>query len=311
MNNIGIIGGTSPLGISIIDFVNNNFNDFYTITSSYRKNKYIPEKLQKNQNNIKWIKVDFCNNYWDINAFKRCNILIWVTHIPNTKLNKNKIDLNIDVLKKFCNEVVNPLQKIIFISSGGSVYGNVLKVPISENNKLEPISEYGKSKKMMENYLVSLKRRINFKLVILRPSNIYGFSETNRAKGIIPKYFKSVIHNEIFYIIGDGLNIRDYIYISDVIKAIIECIKNEIENEIFNIGSGIGLSTNDLVELMQNIIYKNPKKIVRKSSKLKQVNKNILNNSKIKSKISWKPIVDISSGLLKTYRLYKITSKKH
>lgn len=145
--------------------------------------------------------------------------------------------------------------KFVYFSSGGTVYGNNSHEKFIETDLREPISYYGLSKQIIEDSILFEHRRGNLRYLIIRPSNPFGPGQSlNGVQGLVAVAIGKILAHESIVIWGDGSSVRDYIYIDDLVDATFELIHKEIENEILNIGSGIGYSINDILSCLKNIV---------------------------------------------------------
>ncbi len=153
----------------------------------------------------------------------------------------------------------NDVKKFIFFSSGGAIYGNNENKFFKETDTPKPISKYGKTKLRTEKLLLDEFHNNKNRILILRPSNPYGTPIENKKKqGVIPIFLKLLSEDRTIKVFGDGSTIKDYIHISDLIKIIHNLTLNS-NYGIYNIGSGIQTSINDLVSMMFRITKKQPK----------------------------------------------------
>lgn len=145
--------------------------------------------------------------------------------------------------------------KFIYFSSGGTIYGNNSNEKFIETDLREPISYYGLSKQIIEDSILFEHRRGKLRYLIIRPSNPFGRGQSlNGVQGLVAVAIGKILANEPIIIWGDGSSVRDYIYIDDLVNSTFELIHKEIENEIINIGSGIGYSINDILSHLKNIV---------------------------------------------------------
>lgn len=154
-----------------------------------------------------------------------------------------------------CEELLNKLNndsiKYIYFSSGGAVYGNG-EGCVNEDSDLNPISYYGKSKKDME---IQTKRfaSAGLKYLIIRPSNPYGHGQNIHGRqGIIANTIGKIKDGTDIEIWGDGENRKDYIYIDDFVEYIDLLIKKDEWNQVYNIGSGVTTSVNEIMDIFKN-----------------------------------------------------------
>lgn len=205
--------------------------------------------------NAKFIEVDICNpDLEEVFAEKdidyvfhlaaQSGICVSENHPELTVKNNIYGSLNVfNLCKKY-----NVKRTIAF--SSAAVYGNPEYLPIDENHKLSPISHYGISKHVMEIHLK--KSGIDF--VILRPSNVYGKSQMmSKTAGIITKFSYKMKNNEQITIFGTGEQTRDFIHISDVIKACIKVLELSEKNFIMNVSTGVSVTVNELFQKLSNL----------------------------------------------------------
>lgn len=141
-----------------------------------------------------------------------------------------------------------PVKKIIFLSSGGTVYGIPNKLPIKEDHSTNPINSYGITKKTIEDYLKLFNKLTNIDVCIFRLSNPYGKKQNPRGiQGVIPVFLYKAINNEAIEVWGDGSVVRDYIHIKDVSQILVKALDIETPEIVYNLGSGIGTSINEIL----------------------------------------------------------------
>lgn len=143
------------------------------------------------------------------------------------------------------------VKRIVYASSGGTVYGNPQSLPVPEAHPLRPISSYGIVKVAVENYLHLQSELNGLTANILRISNPYGMYQ-NRvgAQGVIATFIRKMMNNEPIEIWGDGSVVRDYIYATDVARALLLAGQRP-QSGVFNIGSGTGHSINDVMQVIR------------------------------------------------------------
>ena len=194
--------------------------------------------------------------------------------------------------------------KFVYFSSGGTIYGDK-KGEVSsfkESDPMAPISYYGWSKQMMENSILYMNRTQNLKYIIIRPSNPYGKGQNLHGKqGLIAVALGKILAGESIQVWGDGNAVRDYIYIDDLSQAVADVLFDDsIENETLNIGSGIGYSINQIIEILRGIV-KEEVKVEHIAARHVDVSSVVLNTSKLRSKIDFHPM-DIKEGVKQFYK---------
>lgn len=146
--------------------------------------------------------------------------------------------------------------KFVYFSSGGTVYGNRTDMtPFKETDPMAPISYYGWSKQMMENSILYVHRTAGLKYLIVRPSNPYGHGQNIHAKqGLIAVALGKILAGEPIVVWGDGSNVRDYIYIDDLCEVLCQLLEKDVCNTTLNIGSGVGVSINDIIQVLRDVV---------------------------------------------------------
>lgn len=197
------------------------------------------------------------------------------------------------------------VKNFIFISSGGAIYGEKQSFPISENEIPYPFSPYAISKLAGEHYVRTMCNNNNIKYTTLRYSNVFGpRQDPNGEAGVVAIFSKLMILGMIPNIYGDGLAVRDYIYVKDVAEVNSIALSNPACCEI-NVSTGIGTSVNRLFAIMSEIIgfNKNPQYLPKRPGEL---DKSIIDNSLLFKIYNFKPKYDIVEGLRETIHYFKI-----
>ncbi|MCS6874619.1 MAG: NAD-dependent epimerase/dehydratase family protein [Pyrinomonadaceae bacterium] len=190
------------------------------------------------------------------------------------------------------------VQKVIFISSGGTVYGMPLEIPIKESHPTNPICSYGITKLTCEKYLSLFHHLYGLEYRILRVANAFGERQkTNSAQGAIAVFLAKALRDEEIEIWGDGSTVRDYIHVDDVIDAFLRVMAYEGEQKIFNIGSGNGRSLNEVLDTIEKVLAKRIKKIYTGKKRRLDVPINVLSIELAKRELMWSPKVEFDEGV--------------
>jgi UDP-glucose 4-epimerase len=227
------------------------------------------------------------------------------TTVPeNSTINPvHDIETNvISTIKLLESSKKHGVKKIIYLSSGGVVYGNTNEKIINELHPTNPISSYGVTKLMNEKYIQYYSILYNIDYTIFRIANAFGPNQSGKNnQGVIAHWLKKCKENEPLEIWGNENIVRDYIYIDDIVNAITTSI-NEKTNGIYNIGTGNGVSLIKLAETILEIIpTKSAIKTVKSNSRLFDIEYNNLDCTLFISKSSWKSKVSLKEGILKSY----------
>ncbi len=188
------------------------------------------------------------------------------------------------------------VKKIIFASSGGTVYGDAKIIPTPEEHPLKPISPYGVSKAALEFYLEILCKKFDADLLILRYANVFGPGQRfDTDAGVISIFTHLMKKDENVFIYGDGNQTRDYIYISDAVNLTIKLFEEDLTG-VFNIGTGVETSVNEIFNILKEILnYKKPP--IYKKPIQGEVNRCALDITKIKNTLKIIPAIKLKKGI--------------
>ena len=191
------------------------------------------------------------------------------------------------------------VKKILYFSSGGTVYGQAQYLPIDEFHPTNPLVPYGITKLAIEKYCLLYETLYGLRTHILRISNPFGPTQlTNHAQGAVGVFLNRVINNQAIEIWGDGSVIRDYLYIEDLTRAVSDLIQYQGAESVFNIGSGVGLSLNEVILFIESALGK--KAICHfHEARSFDVPANVLSIEKAKKELGWAPKESFASGLQK------------
>ncbi len=192
------------------------------------------------------------------------------------------------------------VKKIVFASSGGTVYGIPKEIPIKESHPTTPTSSYGITKLTIEKYLYLYSTLHGLNYCILRIANAYGERQPIMGtQGVVGIFLDKALHNSEITVWGDGSIMRDYTYIGDIVNAFVKAGTYEGEPRIFNIGAGQGHSVNDIINIIEQVIQR-PLGINYVSGRAFDIPVNILDISRAKMHLPWQPTVGILEGISRT-----------
>jgi UDP-glucose 4-epimerase len=198
--------------------------------------------------------------------------------------------------------------RIVYLSSGGTVYGIPELSPIPESHSLRPICSYGVVKVSIENYLQMYHHLYDIEYVVLRASNPYGNRQGHiGVQGVIGTFMGKVITGEQIEIWGDGSVVRDFIHVDDLAKLCVR-VKDSSVSGMFNAGSGKGYSIREIVATLSTVsqIEIRPDYRPGRSYDVPQV---VLDITKAKKEFSWKPGIKFMDGMLRTWDWVKAQNK--
>jgi UDP-glucose 4-epimerase len=192
------------------------------------------------------------------------------------------------------------IKRIVYLSSGGAVYGNTTENPINEEVALNPISSYGILKMTIEHYILLYSRLYNLEHLIVRPSNPYGPRQGHFiAQGVISTFLRKAALGDSFSVYGDGSATKDYIYIKDFVDALYRLVESNTTG-IFNLGSGTGTSINSIIGIIKDITaVDSPVEYTHQKSY--DVSNFILDTTKVEKAIGEIKYTSIEKGMLETW----------
>tara|TARA_B100001559_G_scaffold320385_1_gene332372 strand:+ start:1145 stop:2065 length:921 start_codon:yes stop_codon:yes gene_type:complete len=292
MHNILILGGGGFIGKNIIKYMDeiDFFKNHKKFITSSKKSPFLEAGLTNCEIcNIKLEQVDKLKNLIEANDIKTIVHLV-SGMIPSSNENDFKEEKRavITPTNEIFSFAAENKIKVIFISSGGTIYKNNVAAH-KEIEDLNPINFYGKSKVAIEKNLKDLHNNFNLRYITLRPSNVYGnFYSLNSNQGLIPNTINNILKKEPITIWGDGSDKRDYLYAEDLASTICQMIlKEEICGE-FNVASSSLHSVLEVIRLIESKINIPANMLFQKRRDV-DVSYNSLDTSKIQRVIEFKP----------------------
>jgi UDP-glucose 4-epimerase len=255
---------------------------------------------------VDWREGDFTNTAEVEKAVAGCEV---VYHLVSTTLpkssNENPVyDIETNLLGTLnLLEIVRRqrVRKVVFVSSGGTVYGIPREIPIKESHPTDPLCSYAIGKLAIEKYLHLYHALYGLDYCVLRLGNPFG--ERQRvmgSQGAIAVFLHKAANKQPIEIWGDGSVVRDYIYVKDAVRALALAKSNSGGQRIFNIGAGEGRSLNDVLDSLEKLAGR---KIVRNyiAARAFDVPVNILDISLARKCLHWEPQVSFEEGLRRTW----------
>lgn len=225
------------------------------------------------------------------------------TTSPATAENDPLIDVNTNLAGSIAlfQECVNAnIKKVIFASSGGAIYGSS-PTSCDESYPPHPISPYAINKLAIENYLNYFSVKHGLDSLVLRISNPYGERQPfNRKQGVIPIFLENIYNNKPVVIYGDGSMQRDYIYVQDVANAIVNMFQKKTIYNVYNIGSGIDTSINELLNIIKDVVQENFQ-VTKQPAPSTYIQKISLDIQRYTSEFGKINSIDLKEGVKRTY----------
>ena len=200
--------------------------------------------------------------------------------------------------------VKSGVKKFIFASTGGAIYGEQDVFPADENHPIRPESPYGIAKLSIEKYLYYYEKVYGLKYFVLRYANIYGQRQNPHGEaGVVAIFCRKLVDNETPTINGDGKQTRDYVHVSDVVKANLSALDYK-ETGMVNIGTGVETTVNDIFNHLSSFSGNKMESAYGPAKKGEQ-QRSVLNNALAKQVLNWEPTISIEDGLFQTFEYFK------
>jgi UDP-glucose 4-epimerase len=254
---------------------------------------------------VTWKRGEFANVADFSSELEVAQVIIHLvsTTVPGTSNSDIGFDIDSNLktsiqLLELCRQ--HPGKRVIYASSGGAIYGLPAKIPVTESAATAPISSYGIVKLAIEKYLGLYEYLYGVRTCILRIANPFGRHQSGKGQqGAIANFMNRALSGQAIEIWGDGEVIRDYIHIDDVMSAFHKACVYEGDYRVFNIGSGVGVSLNQLVKDISRLIGKDIS-VQYHDRRKADVPKIVLDSSLAQRELSWKPETSFEQGLNET-----------
>lgn len=192
-------------------------------------------------------------------------------------------------------------RKLVFISSGGTVYGVPRATPIPESHPTDPVCSYGIHKLAVEKYLHLNWALHGLDYCVLRVANAYGEGQrTHDAQGAVAAFLDRALRGQPIEIWGDGTVVRDYVYVGDIVQALLAAARHAGARKVFNIGSGVGVSLNELAREVGRAAGRELE-VRYAPGRGFDVPANVLDASAAREELGWRPATPLAEGLQRTW----------
>lgn len=298
MSKILLTGGAGFIGSNLVDELAKRGHQVSVIDDlSSGKKEYLNARA-------KFYKVDICLPAVD-KIFKQ-EKFEYVFHLAA------QVDVRVSVAEpEFDNQVnamgsyrifkncgLNKVKKVIFISTGGALYGDCLKLA-DEKTLIQPVSPYAINKYAAERYLEFCRELYGLDYAILRLANVYGPRQYKGGEcGVIGIFTYNMIAGQPSVLYGDGSKTRDFVYVADVVDACLKAMSFKVSG-VFNIGNGREISLKQIIDAIKKVAGK---KFVyqREKDRPGEVQRSSLNSSKAKKILGWQAKVELEDGIRRT-----------
>jgi UDP-glucose 4-epimerase len=302
MRNILITGGNGFIASHLVDSLANSGQRITVLDVYPRAYDQLPEGVsfvQGNLHDIHLIRRTLEDHHIEMVYHAAwANIHETASKDPVADVQTNLV-ASINLLNACCDIGV---KRVVYLSSGGTVYGLPKRIPIVEEHPTDPINAYGITKLMVEKYLRMFHHLYGLEYTILRPSVPYGPRQNPfHHQGVVAVFIYKALKKEQVTIFGDGEVVRDYFYIEDLTRALVASKDIDFDPAIttFNLGGLQPYNLNDLVKKIESVL--GIKMLVNYEPARKfDVPHILLDTSLAKSRLNWMPVVSLDDGIRRT-----------
>jgi UDP-glucose 4-epimerase len=197
------------------------------------------------------------------------------------------------------------LRRVVFSSTGGAIYGEQDEFPCTEDHPKRPVSPYGVAKLATEAYLFFYKVEYGIDYLALRFGNVYGPRQDPHGEaGVVAIFCGRILDGQPVTIYGDGTQTRDYVYVGDVVRAVIAAGKSSASGFAMNIGTGLETDVNDLYSTLASIADF-PTKADHGAARPGEQKRSVISPARAEKELGWRPEKKLAEGLEETFKYFK------
>ena len=305
-----VIGGTGFVGAHLVRELLKTGRDVLVVGRKERGLVSLP-------GNVAYLQGDFSNREFIANALRGVDEIVDLAYssVPKTSYESPLLDITDNLpgtvgLFEVASEL--SLKKLLFVSSGGTVYGEPQSLPIEEDHPTNPISPYGITKLALEKYAQMYYKTRALPVVCVRPSNPYGEGQIPFVgQGFVATAIASMLAGKEIKIFGLQGTIRDYIYVGDVAKALVAALDSGVPGECYNIGSSVGMSNQEVIDRVSVVAKEHSifPQITHVPARSFDVTVNVLGIEKLFAISGWRPETGFAAGIERTWNWYNDHAK--
>ena len=197
------------------------------------------------------------------------------------------------------------LKRVIFSSTGGAIYGEQDEFPCTEDHPRRPVSPYGVAKLATEAYLFFYKAEYGIDYLALRFANVYGPRQDPHGEaGVVAIFCGRILDGKPVTIYGDGTQTRDYVYVGDVVRAVVAAANSSASGIALNIGTGVETNVNDLYSTLAGIA-KSPARAEHAPARPGEQKRSVISPARAERELGWRPEKKLADGLEETFKFFK------
>ncbi|MFO1311872.1 MAG: NAD-dependent epimerase/dehydratase family protein [Burkholderiales bacterium] len=265
----------------------------------------VPQYRAPDGDILEWMEGDFQNAARVREAVQGVDTIVHLvsTTLPKGSNDDPEFDVQSNVigsLRLLRSAVEAGVRKLVFISSGGTVYGVPVTIPIPETHATEPRVSYAIGKLAVEKYLAVFRQEHGLDSVVLRVANPYGPRQrVDIAQGAVAVFLDAALAGRDVEIWGDGSVVRDYVHVADVARAFVLALEYGGSEHVFNIGSGHGRSLVELLAVIERAVgHPVPRRHL--PARGIDVPSNVLDIARAQRELGWTPMIGLEEGVART-----------
>ena len=300
-----VIGGTGFIGRRVVDVLLSTGRRVTVIGRNPEPSRVLPE-------NALYFHGDIADKGFMAERLREADEVIDLAYssVPKTSFENPVGDIlgnlpaSVGMFELAC---LPHIRKMVFVSSGGTIYGEPLSLPIAETHPTNPISPYGITKLALEKYAFMFHQLKGLPITCVRPSNPFGEGQRPFVgQGFIATAVASILSGKEISIFGEKGTIRDYIYVDDLAKGIVAALESGLPGECYNIGSGIGRNNLEIVASISRLAEANELNpgVRHLDGRPFDVSASVLDSAKLREISGWQPEADFDEALERTFNWY-------
>ena len=302
MKTVVVLGGSGFVGRSLCPTLADAGYSVYSISRS---------PVIKRDAGVSYVDCNFDNVYQLGELYQRADIIFHLAcdTTPATSSRQSSLEVTANLLPSL--RLLEYLEHhckatLIYLSSGGTIYGDTGDAPCNEESRVAPISYYGASKASLEFFLHAYSRQTGNRVIILRPSNIYGPGQLAKQQfGFVPTLLNAIQKAQSFQLMGDGEVVRDFLFVDDFMHLCLAITDDTSAQGLplcstFNAGSGVGVTLNQVIALAE-VISAGEVMLHRREARSVDVRSIVLDSSKAREVLGWQANTPMEDGLRQTW----------
>ncbi len=308
MRKLLVTGGAGFIGSSFIKYILNNHSDWMIISLDALEYAGVLDNLKDAETNpnYRFVHGNICNKFLVSDLMKECDSVINFaaqTHVDKSIVSPDAfIETNIKGTFNLLETALkNGIKKFIQISTD-EVYGSIDEGYFTETSPLKPNSPYSASKASADLIALSYFKTYGLNVIVTRCSNNYGPNQF--PEKLIPFFITRILNDKTVQLYGDGLNVRDWLYVYDHCSAIEKVLLNGRAGEVYNIGGHCEKTNLEVVKIILDYFKMDASKIEFVPDRLGHDRRYAIDNTKIVTELGWMPVMNFEDGIKSTIEWY-------